>query len=183
MDKSLLFHTYNLEGYLLPETYQFERNVNVKQIINKLLNEGEKIWNSDNKDKVLSMGYSQYEILTLASIIEAETPNKIEYKKISGVYHNRLKIGMLLQADPTVQYALGSKKKLRRIDLDFNNPYNTYVYAGLPPGPINNPGKGAILAALNPEKHNFLYFVAILMYFVNVCCILLMFCCILLIFC
>jgi UPF0755 protein len=106
------------------------------------------------------LGKTQSEILTLASIVEAESNMDEERPKVAGVYWNRLKKKMRLEADPTVQYALGEERRLRFPDLDFDSPYNTYRHAGLPPGPINNPGKLSILAALYPEQHEYLFFVA-----------------------
>ena len=103
-------------------------------------------------------------ILTMASIIDGESNLVNEFKRISGVYHNRIKKGWKLQADPTVQYLVRQKrKKVNRIfykDLEIDSKYNTYKYYGLPPTPINNPGKEAILAALYPEKHDYYFFVA-----------------------
>jgi UPF0755 protein len=94
--------------------------------------------------------------------VEGETRFDPEKTTIAGVYYNRLKKGMKLEADPTVQYVLpdGPKKRLMFSDLKFESLYNTYLHKGLPPGPINNPGLSSILAALNPEKHNYLYFAA-----------------------
>jgi len=113
------------------------------------------------KRRATELGYSTHEILTLASIIKGETNGVDEMKRISGVYHNRLKRGMKLQADPTVQYLLPDGwRRLLYEDLEIDSPYNTYKYAGLPPGPINNPGKNAILAALYPENNKYFYFVA-----------------------
>jgi UPF0755 protein len=102
-----------------------------------------------------------HEAITLASIVEWETFTRSEARIISSVYHNRLKRGMPLQADPTVSYALGKgPARLYYSDLKVDSPFNTYKYVGLPPGPIDNPGKFAIQAAVDPETTNFLYFVA-----------------------
>jgi UPF0755 protein len=103
---------------------------------------------------------SQLDILTLASIVEAEANVDNERPIIAGVYWNRLRKRMRLEADPTVQYALGEEKRLRFKDLNINSPYNTYRHRGLPPGPINNPGKSSIIATLYPDQHGYLYFVA-----------------------
>ncbi len=151
----------NVEGFLLPETYFFKFDATAKDIFNRLLFAAEDFWTPALSAKAKAMNMSKKQVLTLASIIEAETPSAKEYRKVSGVYHNRLRIGMPLQADPTVQYGLGMKKKLLRADLKTPTLYNTYLQRGLPPTPINNPGKGAILAAVEPEQHNFLYFVAV----------------------
>jgi UPF0755 protein len=149
------------EGYLMPDTYQFYRNQNPRDVLHKLLIEQKQLWDESFTEKAKAKGWGRHKALTMASIIEAETPVEDERKIISGVYHNRLLRGMLLQADPTVQYAIGShKQRLKYSDLGFDSPYNTYLYKGLPPGPINSPGKSSIEAALEPEKHNYLYFVA-----------------------
>lgn len=150
----------NVEGYLLPDTYDFYPSANERTIIDRLLNEQEKLFTNGLSEKVKSFKLDKHEILTLASIIEAETPIDAEKRKVSGLYHNRLKKNMLLQADPTVQYALGTKRRLLYRDLEFDSKYNTYKYAGLPPGPINNPGKKSIIAAVEPENHNYLFMVA-----------------------
>jgi UPF0755 protein len=150
----------NLEGYLHPDTYQFYWKASGIEIIDKLLNSQDIIWNKQFAQPALNIGKSRHEILTLASIIEAETPVDSEKPRVAGVYYNRLRAGMLLQADPTVQYAKGTKRKLNHNDLDYNSPYNTYLYRGLPPGPINSPGFTSIDAAINPESNNYYYFVA-----------------------
>lgn len=153
----------NLEGYLLPESYYFYSNSTAEEVLRKLAEEMNKIFDDEKvqkRMKELKMNKSQ--ILNLASIIDGESNLFGEFKTISGVYHNRLKRGMLLQADPTVQYILRDKRKnkIYRKDLDIDSKFNTYKYVGLPPAPINNPGKQAIMAALFPEKHKYLYFVA-----------------------
>jgi len=115
-------------------------------------------------ERMKELHMNENQILTLASIIDGESNKVEEFKKISGVYHNRLRRGMLLQADPTIQYIVRHRRrKVNKIyykDLTIDSPYNTYKYRGLPPSPINNPGKDAIMAALYPEKNNYLYFVA-----------------------
>lgn len=152
-----------LEGYLLPETYFFYAHSTAEEILRKLSNQMNRIFNDSNvvlRMKELKM--NKHQILTLASIIDAESNLFSEFKIISGVYHNRLKKGMLLQADPTVQYLIRDRRKNKIYfkDLEINSKFNTYKYPGLPPAPINNPGRDAILAALYPEKHNYYYFVA-----------------------
>jgi len=147
------------EGYLMPSTYEFYANPTLKSIVEKLFDTQDKIWKKYSK-RAKQIGWSRHKTLTLASIIEAETPIPDERARISGVYHNRLKKGMLLQADPTVQYALGGKRRLLYKDLEINNPYNTYKFKGLPPGPINSPSESSIKAALYPENNNYLFFVA-----------------------
>ncbi|MBE2189188.1 MAG: endolytic transglycosylase MltG [Desulfobulbaceae bacterium] len=150
----------NVEGYLLPNTYNFPPSANERIIIDRLLNELETLWKKQIANKIGNVSLNKHEILTLASIVEAETPIDAEKAKVSGLYHNRLKKKMLLQADPTVQYGMGQKKRLLYADLEHNTKYNTYKFSGLPPGPINNPGAKAILAAVEPESHTYLYMVA-----------------------
>jgi UPF0755 protein len=154
----------NLEGYLFPDTYQFyftglNREKNIIAIMAAAFRK--KItpqMHEEMKQKKLTLN----KLVTMASIIEGETRYEPEKKTISGVYYNRLKKGMRLQADPTVQYVLpgGPKNRLLYSDLKHPSPYNTYLNKGLPPGPINNPGLSSIIASLQPEENKFLYFVA-----------------------
>ncbi len=149
------------EGYLFPETYHFEKDVTAGEIVAKMiLTFNEKVAKIKAKYQPASpLTFS--EIVTLASIIEKETGDKSEYRLVSAVYNNRIKKGMRLQADPTVIYALPNfDGNIRRKDLRYDSPYNTYMYAGLPPGPIANPGLEAIEAAYIPAKVDYLYFVA-----------------------
>ena len=150
-----------LEGYLYPNTYYIYHNTNPKEIIDILLQE---FWNQFDKnlqDRANQLGFSVHEVVTLASIIEGEAMLDSERETISSVYHNRLKINMKLQADPTIQYILsGPPKALSNRDLRVKSDYNTYQNYGLPPGPINNPGIESIKAALYPKDTNFLFFVA-----------------------
>ncbi len=159
---SLGLNVNNLEGYLLPETYYFYPNSTAEDVLRKLKNEMDKIFNTAAEKRMAALKMSKHDILTLASIVEAESNIFDEYKTIAGVYHNRLKRGMALQADPTVQYLIRNRKnkKVFYKDLEIESKYNTYKYPGLPPGPINNPGKDAINAALYPESNRYLYFVA-----------------------
>jgi UPF0755 protein len=150
----------NMEGYLLPETYEFYMNVTAESVIRKLKKHQDEVWENVKED-ARRLSYSRHEILTMASIVEAETPVDSEKERVSGVYHNRMEKGMLLQADPTVQYAVGNKKRILYKHLKVNSPYNTYKFVGLPPGPINCPGRKAIEAACRPEDHEYFYFVAV----------------------
>lgn len=153
-----------VEGYLMPNTYEFYKHTPPSEIIDKLLNEQDEFWASLTTSATPSI--SRHQALTMASIVEAETPVDDEKPRVSGVYWNRHKIGMKLEADPTVQYALdliNPKRESRRLlyrDLETDSPFNTYKYAGLPSAPINSPGRAAIRAALAPEPHSFYYFVA-----------------------
>ncbi len=161
--KSLGLNVRNLEGYLLPDTYYFKLKNSERNVIKKLVNETLSFFNSERRKQIKKMGLTIHQVLTLASIVDGETNNPNEFKKIAGVYLNRLKRGMKLQADPTIQYLIRNRKKHNKIyfkDLEKDSPYNTYLYKGLPPSPINNPGKEAILSVIYPEKNNFLYFVA-----------------------
>jgi UPF0755 protein len=151
----------SLEGYLYPETYRLTFGLRAEQILQLLVQQFRAhIPDSLRRGSSASLDFNQ--ILTLASIIEGEAMVDDEMPTISSVYHNRLKLGMRLQADPTIQYLIpDGPRRLLKHDLTINSPYNTYLYSGLPPAPINNPGRNAILAALYPAETNFLFFVAI----------------------
>jgi UPF0755 protein len=151
----------SLQGYLFPKVYTIYEYSSQREIL-EIFYEGFKEFFVDSLERrAEELGFTIHEVLTLASIVKGETNNVEEMPQIAGVYHNRLRIGMRLQADPTIQYILpGGWRRLLNVDLEIESPYNTYRYAGLPPGPINNPGKNAILAALYPEEHKYLYFVA-----------------------
>ena len=162
----LILNKYNinaktLEGYLYPNTYYLYHDSSPEEIIDILLQE---FWNQFDKnlqDRANQLGLSVHEVVTLASIIEGEAMLDTERETISSVYHNRLKINMKLQADPTIQYIIpGPPKALSIKDLRIKSDYNTYLNYGLPPGPINNPGIESLKAALYPKKTNFLFFVA-----------------------
>ncbi|MDE0724259.1 MAG: endolytic transglycosylase MltG [Alphaproteobacteria bacterium] len=150
------------EGSLLPETYTFSLGTTRKSLITTMQfdmkNVVDEAWATVDE---LSPLLSREQMVTLASIIEKETALPREYKTVSGVYTNRLKINMKLQADPTVIYGLEDYDgDIRRKDLRNPHPYNTYVHKGLPPTPIANPGRGALMAAASPAKVPYLYFVA-----------------------
>lgn len=160
--KYLNLDVNNLEGYLLPESYYFYSNTDAEEILKKLKIEMDKFFTPKLEARMKELKMTKNQILTLASIIDGESNLVSEFKTISGVYHNRLKRGMPLQADPTVQYLIRDKRKNRVLkkDLLIKSKFNTYMYTGLPPAPINNPGKDAIMAALYPEKTGYLFFVA-----------------------
>lgn len=153
--------TESLEGYVYPETYHFTYGVNESQILKTAVDQFKKVTSDSLWQEAAKKDLTQNKVLTLASIIEGEAMLDREMPIISSVYHNRLERGMKLQADPTIQYLIsdGPRRLLNR-DLEIDSPYNTYKYAGLPPGPINNPGIRAIRAAVFPEETNYLYFVA-----------------------
>jgi UPF0755 protein len=151
----------SLEGYLLPDTYDFFWQDDEKEIIKRLIKEFREFYVDSLQQRAKAMKISLNEVLTMASIVEGEAVYDDERPIIAGVYYNRLKKRMRLQADPTVQYAISDiPKRLSRNDLKIDSPYNTYEHYGLPPGPINNPGRKSILAALYPAKHQYLYFVS-----------------------
>ncbi len=147
----------------IPNTYDFFWNTNETKFFEKMLSENEKFWKKDNRlEKAKKLALSKEEVYTLASIVEKETNQKDEKQRMAGVYINRLKIGMPLQADPTVVFAtrdFGAKRVLNR-HTEFDSPYNTYMYAGLPPGPISMASISSIDGVLNAEDHKFLYFCA-----------------------
>ena len=151
----------SLEGYLYPDTYYLYHDSSPEEIIDILLSEFWKKFDENLQDRANQLGFSVHEVVTLASIIEGAAMLDSERSTISSVYHNRLKINMKLQADPTIQYIIpGPPKTLSNRDLRIKSDYNTYQNYGLPPGPINNPGIASIKAALYPEDTNFLFFVA-----------------------
>lgn len=147
-------------GYLMPDTYEFYIHQSPESAIDKMLYEFYAFWDESRIEKLNYVGLSLHEAVTLASIVEAETPLKSEAKIVSGLYLNRIRKGILLQADPTVQFAMGEKRRVLYKDLKRDHPYNTYVYPGLPPGPINNPGRKAMQAAIEPKKHNYIFMVS-----------------------
>jgi UPF0755 protein len=152
-----------LEGYLYPATYSFPVDAEADDVIEHLIDTYRRVWTDERRRVADSIGMTERQVVTLASIIEKEAVLPDEMPIISAVYHNRLRIGMPLQADPTVQYALGGhRERLLYADIDrvADHPYNTYTQPGLPPGPIASPAERAIDAALSPADVDFLYFVA-----------------------
>jgi UPF0755 protein len=152
-----------LEGYLFPDTYRFAVGVEVEEVVRAMAARYRGLWTADRRERAENLGMSEREVMTLASIVQAEARHTSEMPRIAAVFHNRLRIGYLLQADPTVQYALGERRSrllYRDIDAVADNPYNTYTNAGLPPGPIGAAGEAALDATLWPEDSDFLYFVA-----------------------
>ena len=159
--KSLGLNVPSLEGYLFSKSYQIYERSEPEEVLTIFYNALKEFWTDSIQRRADSLKLTMHQVLTLASIIKGETNNVEEMPRISGVYHNRLKLGMKLQADPTIQYLMKNGwKRLTYNDLMIDSPFNTYKYFGLPPAPINNPGANAILAALYPEKHNYLFFVA-----------------------
>jgi len=159
--RSLGIDAASLEGYVFPDTYYFTKGLTPEQILTRTVQRLRAKLTPENVAGARERGLSVHELLTLASIIEREAVVWEERRLISAVFWNRLKLGMPLQADPTVQYAVGKERRaLSRTDLATDHPFNTYVRAGLPPGPIASPGLPAIEAALDPAPVNYLYFVA-----------------------
>ena len=153
--------TPTLEGYLFPDTYVFPDGTTARAAIRVMVERFERVWQPEWNARLQALAMSRHDVMALASIVEKEARLPEERPVIAAVYLNRLKAGMLLQADPTVQYALG--KHVARVlfkDLEVESPYNTYKHTGLPPGPIASPGKPAIVAALNPANVPYTYFVA-----------------------
>ena len=162
------FNPKNAISMYLPNSYQFFWDTSVKNFQDKMWESYNSFWNKERLDKAKNIGLSPIEVSTLASIVQRETFQKDERPRIAGVYLNRIKKRMRLQADPTVIYAIKDingdfNTKIRRVlykDLKIKSPYNTYRNMGLPPGPITMPDIDAIESVLNPEKHSYLYFVA-----------------------
>ena len=168
--KSLGIDANNLEGYIFPDTYYLSKGMDEKVILKKMVDTFKKAVSEEISNNYQKTGLIQHQIITLASLIEKETSNEKEKSIISAVFHNRLKKKIRLQCDPTVIYSLlleGLKKNkiiydgnIRKEDLSIDSPYNTYRYAGLPPGPIANPGKSSIHAAMYPSASKYIYFVS-----------------------
>jgi UPF0755 protein len=146
----------------IPNTYEFWWDTSAEELFERMHKEYQIFWTDARKQKAQDLGLSQQEVSTLASIVQAESQKSDERPKIAGVYLNRLRIGMPLQADPTLVFAAGdfSIKRLTAKQMAIDSPYNTYKYAGLPPGPINLPDINSLDAVLNFEKHSYLYFCA-----------------------
>ena len=162
------FNNFNLISMYIPNSYEFFWNVEPKIFRDKMLEEYNNFWNEDRTEKAKSIGLSKLEVIALASIVQKESVKLDERPVIAGVYLNRLKKKMKLQADPTVIYSIKSYYNnfdtiIRRVlyrDLKINSPYNTYKVKGLPPGPISMPDISSIDAVLNSRNHNYIFFVA-----------------------
>jgi len=156
----------SLEGFLFPSTYEFTRHTTCEQIAGIMVHHFRAVWETLNPSgsQQFPMGLSMEELVSLASLVERETPNPTERPLVAGVFYNRLRIKNPLQCDPTVQYAMNlaghPEKNVRPEDLRIDSPYNTYLHRGLPPGPIANPGEASLRAALTPTQTDFMYFVA-----------------------
>lgn len=150
-----------LEGYLYPETYQFAADSSPNDLAQTMLDRFTNAFYEPNRGELAQSGHSLHEIVTIASLIEKEAKIEEDRARIAGVIENRLHKGMRLQIDATVLYALGyHKNRVMYADLKTESPYNTYRHAGLPPGPIASPGLASLKAALHPENHDYLFYVA-----------------------
>jgi UPF0755 protein len=147
-------------GRMLPNTYRFYWNMSPKQFIGRMIEEFNRLVVLKYKDRFFQLNKSVDQVLTLASIVEWEAKKDSEKAIISGLYWNRLKKGWYLQADPTINYIIGKRRRLLYKDYKIDNPYNTYENRGLPPGPITNPSMSSIKAALFPAHHDYMYMVA-----------------------
>jgi UPF0755 protein len=159
-------HAKTLEGFLFPSTYEFKRRTTCKQVAETMTSHFRTVWNELNPSGAATLpgGLDAAQTVTLASLVERETPRPEERPLVAGVFYNRLRLGTPLQCDPTVQYALQlaghPELNVTPQDLRIDSPYNTYAHKGLPPGPIANPGEASLRAALNPAPTDYLYFVA-----------------------
>lgn len=150
-----------VEGYLFPDTYRFSRKATEEVMVRTMVNRFAQVFSEERRSRAAELGLTVHQVATLASIIEREARVAQERPIIAGVFHNRLRVGMKLQADPTVLYALGRTAGVVLYrDLEVDSPFNTYRHAGLPPGPIANFGVDALRAALFPTAVPYFYFVA-----------------------
>jgi len=157
------FNMNNIVGMFIPNTYELYWNTSAVEFVEKMKKEYDKFWNEDRIQKAEKIGLTKQEISVLASIVQAEQrAHNDEKAKVAGLYINRLNRNMLLQSDPTLIFASGdfTKKRVLNRDKEIESPYNTYKYAGLPPGPINMPEISSIDAVLNYEKHNYIFMCA-----------------------
>lgn len=146
----------------IPDTYQFYWTTNAGELYERMLKEYKKFWNDERLASAAAAGMRHLEVSVLASIIDEETSMNDEKPRMAGVYLNRLRLGIPLQSDPTVKFALNNFtiRRVLKQHLKVDSPYNTYIHRGLPPGPVRCPAKNSIDAVLNAEKHDFIYFVA-----------------------
>lgn len=155
-------------GMYLPNTYEFFWNTTAEEFRDRMLKEYQRYWTEERLQKAKNLGLTPSQVIALAAVVQKETAKVDERPRVAGVYLNRIRKGILLQADPTVIFAIKKQtgnydtiiKRVLYRDLEMDSPYNTYKYAGVPPGPITMPDISSIEAVLNPEKHDYLYFVA-----------------------
>jgi len=152
-------NTQTLEGYLFPDTYRFSPKTEPEKVVRKMLNAFDKKVNKSLYQEIKKQSRTINDLLIIASIVEREAKTEEDREKIASVYLNRLEKGMKLEADPTIQYAKGNWEPVKKEEYyTIKSPYNTYLFPGLPPGPIANPGLASIKAVLNPAKTEYLYF-------------------------
>lgn len=162
------FNIENALNMFIPNTYEFYWNSSSDTFRDRMLTEYNRFWNEQRIDKASKLGLTPHKVMNLAAIVQKETARVDERPRVAGVYLNRLRVGMLLQADPTVIFAIKKQtgdfdRVIKRVlfkDLEIDSPYNTYKYPGIPPGPIAMPDISSIEAVLNPENHDYFYFVA-----------------------
>jgi UPF0755 protein len=150
-----------LEGYLYPDTYRFHTNTSPEEAIQRMVSRFREVFHDSLIQQAAQIGMTIHQVITLASIVEGEAALDSERSIIAALYKNRLNRNMLLQADPTIQYIIkDGPRRLLNKDLQIDSPYNTYIYPGLPPGPVNSPGIASIRAVLYPDTVHYLYMVA-----------------------
>ncbi|MBN1158773.1 MAG: endolytic transglycosylase MltG [Bacteroidales bacterium] len=156
------FDRYTILGMFVPNTYEIWWNTSAEGFVDRMYREYDRFWTRERVGKAADMGLTPNQVITMASIIIKETTKEDEYSRIAGLYVNRLSKGIKLQADPTVIYSIGNFERQRVLTMDtqVDSPYNTYLYYGLPPGPIAIPSVSSIDAVLDYEKHDYIYFCA-----------------------
>ncbi|MDH6533385.1 endolytic transglycosylase MltG [Parabacteroides sp. 52] len=159
---SLGFNTETIKSMFLPNTYEVYWNISADGFLNRMKKEYDNFWTEQRRKKAEAIGLTPVEVSILASIVEEETAVADEYPVVAGLYINRLQRGMLLQADPTVKYAVGdvTLQRILFVHLEVDSPYNTYIHPGLPPGPLRIPSIKGLESVLNYTKHHYLYMVA-----------------------
>ncbi|MCB9045881.1 MAG: endolytic transglycosylase MltG [Chitinophagales bacterium] len=160
--KTYGFDTTTALAAIIPDTYEFYWNTGAEKVYARLVDYYNRFWTEDRKQQAFARSLTPLQVMVLASIVEEETNRADERATVASVYLNRLKFGMKLQADPTVKFAVNdfALKRILNIHLEFDSPYNTYLYAGLPPGPITTPSKSSIEAVLNAKETDYIYFCA-----------------------
>lgn len=156
------FDTETILAMFIPNTYELYWNISLERFVQRMKSEHDRFWTDERRQKAATIPLTPIQVATLASIVEEETAVRDEYATVAGLYINRLKSGMLLQADPTVKYAVGdfSLRRVLNKHLATDSPYNTYLYPGLPPGPIRMPSIRGIEAVLNYKQHRYIYMCA-----------------------
>lgn len=160
--RSIGYTEETLPSLFIPNTYEVYWDIKPERLMTRLMDERRRFWNGERMEKAKKIGMTPEEVATLASIIDEETNNDKEKPIVAGMYINRLRIGMPLQADPTVKFAIGdpTRKRILKKDLECASPYNTYRHRGLPPGPLRIPSVQAIESVLNHAEHSYLYMCA-----------------------